>query len=341
MVENDADKYADYRLASSIWSQLERIHEHRTAESKILLMQRFQNCRMEATESVADFFMRVQSAARALEEVNEKVSDTSILARILSGLPPKFDALVTAWDSVDSEKQTVSALQERLVKEETRLSSREQERTTLISTTTGNNNNNFVNKDKNRVKSSKRTLQRSAVDMSKVVCYNCKREGHYARTYPKKKKNKRPADDTSSLREDEEMVGFIAVPSWEPQCLNVELSDSSWLSRNPDEVWFSDIGASCHTIFRREWFPEFRITTPQYVFLGDNGACEVTGIGTVKIKRLVGDKWVPSFIDNVYYVPKLRKNLFSVGVCDDNGLTGSIECSLRLCCRRMHSGRTL
>lgn len=43
------------------------------------------------------------------------------------------------------------------------------------------------------------------------------------------------------------------------------------------------------------------------------------GIRTIKIRKFVNDEWIFSTIDNVLYVPKLQKNLFSVGVCAARG----------------------
>ena len=42
------------------------------------------------------------------------------MGKILASLPPKFNGLTTAWDSVDSDQQNVNNLQERLLKEEAR-----------------------------------------------------------------------------------------------------------------------------------------------------------------------------------------------------------------------------
>lgn len=43
------------------------------------------------------------------------------MAKILGSLPSKYNALITAWDSVESEQQTLDRLRQRLIKEEGRL----------------------------------------------------------------------------------------------------------------------------------------------------------------------------------------------------------------------------
>ena len=54
------------------------------------------------------------------------------------------------------------------------------------------------------------------------------------------------------------------------------------------------------------------------VLLGDDGGCQVLGSETVKIMKFV-NKCYPSVIEDVLYVPKLKKNLFSVGVATKKG----------------------
>jgi len=48
--------------------------------------------------------------ARQLEDVGEKVSDVAVMAKILASLPSKYNSLITAWDSVDVENQTLNNL---------------------------------------------------------------------------------------------------------------------------------------------------------------------------------------------------------------------------------------
>ncbi|CAB0030649.1 unnamed protein product [Trichogramma brassicae] len=51
-----------------------------------------------------------------------RIGDTAVMAKILGGLPEKYGAFIVAWDSVETNRQTLSTLKERLLKEEKRLS---------------------------------------------------------------------------------------------------------------------------------------------------------------------------------------------------------------------------
>ena len=56
--------------------------------------------------------------------------------------------------------------------------------------------------------------------------------------------------------------------------------------------------------------------------MGNDATCSVIGIGTMKIKMFDG---VVRVLNNVRYVPNLRKNLISIGVLDDLGYSYSLK----------------
>lgn len=71
--------------------------------------------------------------------------------------------------------------------------------------------------------------------------------------------------------------------------------------------------------FRREWLTEFRPINGETVSFGDDGECGVTGIGKVKIQRLVNGIWRDGVLEDVLLVLHVKKNLVSVGACAIKG----------------------
>lgn len=61
------------------------------------------------------------------------------------------------------------------------------------------------------------------------------------------------------------------------------------LNVNTQDVWFTDSGASRHITYRREWFEKF-LPTGDTISLGDDGVCDVAGVGTVLIEKLADGK---------------------------------------------------
>lgn len=91
------------------------------------------------------------------------------------------------------------------------------------------------------------------------------------------------------------------------------------LTVDMEDAWIVDSGASRHVCFHREWFIEMRLCTNDRVSLSDNSTCEAKGVGTILIQKYVNGQWETGRIENVLYVPQLKRNLFSVGVCTSRG----------------------
>lgn len=107
--------------SADMWKKLSSLHEQRSESNKLVLMTKFHDYKMAGNDSVAQHIAEVENMARQLSDLGEKLSDVTIMAKILGSLPSKFSAFVTAWDSVDPDKQSLDSLTTRLIKEETRI----------------------------------------------------------------------------------------------------------------------------------------------------------------------------------------------------------------------------
>lgn len=97
------------------------------------------------------------------------------------------------------------------------------------------------------------------------------------------------------------------------------------VSADRKDVWITDSGASAHITYRRDWIEDLRPLTGEKVTLGDDGECKVVGIGKVRIEKLVNGEWEPGVIEDVLLVPRVTRNLFSVGVCTAKGFRVGFE----------------
>ncbi|PRQ56251.1 putative RNA-directed DNA polymerase [Rosa chinensis] len=84
-------------------------------------------------------------------------------------------------------------------------------------------------------------------------------------------------------------------------------------SSNAFRNWILDTGCTFHMCAIREWFDTFEDSSSGEVFRGDDSSCRILGIGSVKIRMHDG---VVRTLENVRYIPKLRKNLISLGTLD-------------------------
>lgn len=300
MEMNQVECVLSCKSGREMWTKLSAIHEQKSETNKLILTQRFHEYRMNTSDSVVQHIAKVQNMAGQLADVGETVSNVAVMAKILCSLPPKYNALKTAWDSVEPARQTVDYLQERLIKEEARLTA-DDEAVTAFAAMNTNNKKPSV-KPEQKKKSSNRNKKQ-------VKCFACNKKGHFAWECENKK-------DKNPHSKDNQNCAFVSTN--ESDLLNPGISVTvldKIKNLSLSEVWLTDSGASRHITSRREWFTEFKPTSGEFIRLGDDGECEISGSGKILIKKLVGNEWFQSSIEDVLYVPKLRKNLFSVGVC--------------------------
>ncbi|KMQ88473.1 gag-pol polyprotein [Lasius niger] len=300
--------------AKDMWDRLNRIHEQKSATNKLILTQRFHEYRMCPTDTAVQHCSKVQNMAKQLTDLGEPVSDLTVMAKILASLTSKFSTLQTAWDSVDPDRQTIDNLQERLIREESRLETSTDAASALAVTKSGGFKKNTKKKDNKEDKRKPRTKKN-------IECYRCQEKGHYASECPQKRRNPgdRDKDDSNSqcafVCEVDDKFAEVSCRYSQP----TEEQARHLLGVATRDVWFTDSGASAHMTSRRDWFTEFHQTSGETVYLGDDGVCEVSGTGNIKIERLVNGLWESATIEEVLYVPRVKKNLFSVGMCTSKG----------------------
>ena len=88
------------------------------------------------------------------------------------------------------------------------------------------------------------------------------------------------------------------------------------------DVWIVDSGATWHMTPRQDWFCTYEPISEGSVFMGNDHALEIAGIGTVKLKMYDGTVCT---IQGVRHVKGLKKNLLSIGQLDDLGCKTHIE----------------
>ena len=80
--------------------------------------------------------------------------------------------------------------------------------------------------------------------------------------------------------------------------------------------WIMDSGGSYHMTPMRDFLFDFKEFDGGTVTLGDNRACAIKGTGKVRLQLKDGSSFV---LENVRYIPDLKRNLISLGTLDREG----------------------
>ncbi|KAH9752597.1 hypothetical protein KPL71_014753 [Citrus sinensis] len=97
---------------------------------------------------------------------------------------------------------------------------------------------------------------------------------------------------------------------------------SKSISKKNVKCYNCDSGATWHMTSRREWFHTYEPISGGSVYIGNDHALEIAGIGTIKIKMFDG---TIRTIGEVRHVNGLKKNLLSLGQMDSHGYKTHVE----------------
>lgn len=148
-----------------------------------------------------------------------------------------------------------------------------------------------------REKSDKRqqrwTKDRSrSKSQTRYKCFQCDKEGHFKRVCPESKKN---GKDTS--KED----GEASVSS-----NGYNSAETLTISNNQNSnEWNLDFGCTfpmCHT---KSWFESLQESDQGLVILGNDRACKVRGVGSIRLR--IYDGSYKGLLQQARYVPDLRR----------------------------------
>ncbi|GJW28359.1 zinc finger, CCHC-type containing protein [Tanacetum coccineum] len=146
----------------------------------------------------------------------------------------------------------------------------------------------------------------------RLKCYICQSEDHLKRNCPKNnrkkstgyaKKDEQPSSSGSTYDDSEVMM----VMSTQAQALLDLIMDS---------------GCSYHMTPRLDILFDFLECDGGSVQLGDNRECKIRGIGKVRLQLRDGSSFV---LNNVRYIPELKRNLISLGTLEKEGFTVKMQ----------------
>jgi hypothetical protein len=127
----------------------------------------------------------------------------------------------------------------------------------------------------------------------KGTCYNCDKEGHFAKNCCSKPKRTREESTNKVIGGGTEFVFSTQLGGSQSNGLN---------------TWILDNGASCHMVSSKTQLIEAEpLETPTIVVLGDGRSLEATHRGEAIILPNVR-------LTNVLYVLSLKENLFLVSI---------------------------
>ena len=306
--DSNAELTATCQTAVEVWTKLLSVYEQTSGQRVDRLMEEFFTSTLRDNEDIITFVSRLEKSFCELNNELiilhcDKLPDLLLMSRIMSALPVEYFEFKSVWESIEPKDRSVNYLTERLRLIEMRLPSRE----TPVSTALVANKNNVHSQ-----------ADASCQDRGKnqVRCYRCNKLGHF------KKDCRRRSQDTRT-EEDTNMSVLL--------CCTAAANDVDV------NGWIADSGASRHMAINKQDFKEYKeFPVPCNVKMGNGGIIQAFGCGTIPVK-VTFRKWsYETLLTDVWYVPDLCRNLFSVSQAVKKGYTFTIE---RNICRLVLNGK--
>ncbi|KAH9728536.1 hypothetical protein KPL70_009073 [Citrus sinensis] len=239
-----------------------------------------------------------------LEDINVKIEDEDKAIILLSSLPSSYEHFV---DTLLYGRQSLAMqdVKEALSSKESSKKSETKDGEGLTVRGRSEKRDNWKGKKKGRSKSKNRTLK----------CFHCHKEGHFKKDCPERKIKPKDANNRN---------GNAAVASEDSD----EGYDSAGVlvasNMETEGKWVLNSGCTYHMCPHKHLFSSYQPFEGGKVFMGNNAACKVIGIGSVKLKMSDG---IIRELDNVRHIPELKRNLTSLSMLDKVGCCIRLESS--------------
>ena len=305
--KNVAHNVAKEKTTSGLIKALSEMYEKPSANNKIHLMKKLFNTKMSEGASVVEHLNSFNTVMNQLISVDIKFDDEVCALMLLASLPNSWEPMrVAITNSLGNAALKFIDVRNSILAEEIR---RKDAGEPSTSNSALNVDNRGRNSDRNSNRGNgNRGKSRNGRSKSRngrfVQCWNCGQTGHLKKNCKALKKGDKPDNAANAATAEEHDALLLSV-------------DSSF------DSWVIDSGASFHTTADRNVLENYVAGNYGKVYLADGEPLDIVGMGDVRLKMPNGSVWK---IHKVRHVPRLLRNLISVGQLDDEGHHVTFNC---------------
>lgn len=294
-----------------VWDELHRLYEGPNEGRLYDICLDFFKLKRDPIDDMSTHVSKLKNLWHSLKEEllkEEKVElpDVILICKILDTLPEAYFSFKSSWLLMSKKERTVENITGQLCAHEKALNAKmadaESSETAL-----------YVKANRKVAKRYDQTDQ----GIKKRKCFICKELGHLKKDCPK-----------VGVKEKENKA-----QSSNMMLLMVNSTDSN-IDRDD---WYVDNGATHHVTMRGDLFQDFeRFDEAHTVTTADGNVIKAVGKGTVHLRANFKGRIENLFLREVWYVPQISKNLFSVLSSQDKNPTSVFESRVTRCSMRMN-----
>ena len=286
--------------ASKLWKALEEKFLKKNSQNKLHMKKRLFRFSYVPGTTMNEHITNFNQLVADLLNLDVTFEDEDLALMLLGSLPEEFEYLETTLLHGKSEvtfNEVTAALYSYELRRKDKLKGSGEAAVEAL-----------VTRGRQQSQSNGKRRKSKGRAVAKDECSFCKEKGHWKKDCPKlKKKGKTPQDANVAECNSEAESDF-----------SLSMTSSTLYA----DEWIMDSGCSYHMCPIREWFFEFQKLDEGVVYMGNDNTCKIAGIGSIKLRSHDGSTRI---LRDVRYVPKLKKNLISLGSLESKGLVVTIR----------------
>lgn len=334
----------------AIWQKLKATYENATPVNQVHLMRKLVNMMLDEAKSASKHLSAFTSVLSQLQDTGLPPFDDKLKAIfLLMTLPDSWETLVVSLSN--SPTLTYDGVRGSILNEEIRRKSSGESSSSAYNARGRSQKRDIGSRTQSRSKSKTKDkdvicYQCGRKGHKKPNCRHFKKEQERKKETQERKKRhdkkgEKSAGDSSKdvenanvsssvvieeLSDIEEILvassclSDFVVPNAEDMLISKKDVIDALLSANDglSQSWIVDSGASFHVTPSLECFATYVAGNYGKVYLGDNFACNIEGMGTMRLALNNGQELL---LKDVRFVPGIKKSLLSVGQLDAQGFT--------------------
>ncbi|KAJ9559825.1 hypothetical protein OSB04_004985 [Centaurea solstitialis] len=307
--------YSASNTSKELWQSLEKKYKTEDAGSKKFVVARFLEFKMNDSKTVMS---QVQELQVMLHDINAEgmiVSEPFQVAAIIEKLPPAWMDFKNYLKHKRKEMSVEDLVVRLRIEEDNKIA---QKRSFGSNGAKANvvEHGQASRTNKTRCMKGREPKMARGYNMGprggimkkrfQGNCYNCDKPGHRALNcrLPKREKTKQ-ANFVDDIARDVSVLNLTAM-----------ISEVNLVGSNPRE-WWIDTGATRHVCSDKEMFHGFKTAEDgEKLFMGNSATADIKGSGKIVLKMTSGKDLT---LNDVLYVPEIRKNLVSGWLLNKHG----------------------
>ncbi|KAH9671138.1 hypothetical protein KPL70_017236 [Citrus sinensis] len=278
---------AEKNTAKEIWDTLTKLYEAKSLHNKIFLKRKLYTLRMAESTMVTDHIKTLNTLFSQLTTLGHNIEENERAELLLQSLLDLYDQpIINLKNNNPADSLIFDDVAASILNEESRRKNKENRQTSSQQAEVLSvTRERSTERGPNGSQNHGRSKSRSKKN---VKCYNCGKKRHVKKECWSNQKRREGKEPESSNAQ-----GCVA-----------------------------NSGATWHMTSRREWFHTYEPISGGSVYMGNDHALEIAGIGTIKIKMFDG---IIRKIGEVRHANGLKKNLLSLGQIDSHGCKTRVE----------------